>query len=228
MILHNKKHPDMKTEVLGNMALEDFSSQSLKNMELLSWLSSGEIREIARIISRSAHADLKAKSPLAFYDSLLGKVPLLMYKKDIRDAQRFNELSFWFTDFINWELRQRIRTKQRQKIEETVDNLKEDAKAIPETVELRNKILESTQRLDNQIKELNRKVDEDVQALRRLVGTSEDFLDWKAFSTDVKLLKETHITKEIFDTHIERLDEKINKGLDALNTRIEDLKAIKF
>ena len=130
--------------------------------------------------------------------------------------------------FMEPQLNAILREKQRERIEETVDDLKRDAKSIPEGVELRAKIIENTRRLDSQMKQLDKKVKKEIGAIRKLVGTSKDFLDWKAFSTDVEHLKETHIAKDVFDVHIKRLDEKIDKGLEALNTRIEDLKAIKF
>lgn len=94
--------------------------------------------------------------------------------------------------------------------------------------ELRTKILEATERLENQVKQLDKKLKEEVSGMRRLIGTSEKYLDWKAFTTNFEHLKETHIAKDVFDVHMKRLDEKIEKGLEALNTRIEDLKAMKF
>ena len=72
-----------------------------------------------------------------------------------------------------------------------------------------------------------KKFEEDFSALREMVGTDEH-IGWKAFCSDLKHLKATHLEKEVFDAHIKRLDEKIENKIDALNTRIEDLKAIKF
>ena len=59
-------------------------------------------------------------------------------------------------------------------------------------------------------------------------SNGEDFQDLRVYTTDVEYLKKTHVHKEVFLVEIKRLDEKINRGLEALNTRIEDLKAIKF
>ena len=117
--------------------------------------------------------------------------------------------------------------KQRKKIESTVTDIKRFAEDIPETVQLKNKIIESTKRLEGQIKELNKKFEKEVAVLRDLKEVKEQF-SWRASSFDVKRLKETYLDKEVFDAHVKRLDEKIENKTEALSIRIEDLKAIKF
>ncbi len=82
-------------------------------------------------------------------------------------------------------------------------------------------------RLEKQ-EELVTTISEDVDGVRRLVGVSKEFQDWRLLISDVTRLKEEHISKREFDVDIKRLDEKIEKGFDSFNTRIEDLKAIKF
>ena len=59
-------------------------------------------------------------------------------------------------------------------------------------------------------------------------SNGKDLQDFRVFITDIEYLKKSHVHKEVFLVEIKRLDEKINRGLEALNTRIEDLKAIKF
>jgi len=118
--------------------------------------------------------------------------------------------------------------KRKVQIEETVVDLRKNVEAIPEEVDLRNKIIETTEKLENQMKELHERLEAEVGGVRQLIGTSEKFQDFKAFTTDIEHLKTTHVAKEIFHSEIKRVDEKIDKGLEALNTRIEDLKAIKF
>ncbi|HDQ05840.1 MAG TPA: hypothetical protein ENN36_03845 [Candidatus Bathyarchaeota archaeon] len=119
------------------------------------------------------------------------------------------------------------RKRQSKKIESTVEDIKRDAEAIPETVQLRNKLIENTKRLEKQIGEQSKKYEEDFSAIRELLGT-EEHVGWKVMCTDIKHLKDTHLEKEVFDVQIKRLDEKIENKTEALNTRIEDIKAIKF
>jgi len=98
-------------------------------------------------------------------------------------------------------------------------------------------IVESTKTLEDSLDKL-RKIDEHEQKLmtledeiigvRKLVGTTKEFQEFRAFTTELENLKKTHIHREVFLTEVKRLDEKMEKGLEALNTRIEDLKAIKL
>lgn len=68
----------------------------------------------------------------------------------------------------------------------------------------------------------------EIDRIHKTVEASKDFQDLRAFITDVEALKKSHIHKDVFIAETKRLDEKIDRGLEALNTRIEDLKAIKF
>jgi hypothetical protein len=225
VILRSEEYPDMEVIVLKNVAFGTFSSEVLEKVELLKSLDIKEINAITGYIKQAA-SEIWGKT-WCVAARAFKKSYLLLYSKDPRSV-RDREIADFMSDIMMAHVNSALREKQRKKIEQTVGDIKRDAEAIPEAVDLRNKIIENTTRLDNQIKELNKKVEEDVSAIRKLVGTSKDFLDWKVFSTDVEHLKETHIAKDVFDAHMKRLDEKIDKGLDALNTRIDDLKAIKF
>lgn len=121
--------------------------------------------------------------------------------------------------------------------EKVVDNFKKKIKDIKQD-EIRENLASSVEEIDklisSYIDRLEKQeatvttVKEDIDGVKQMVGVSKEFQDWRLLVTDVKKLKDEHISKGEFKAHMIRLDEKIEKGLDALNTRIEDLKAIKF
>ena len=85
-----------------------------------------------------------------------------------------------------------------------------------------------TQRLETQIGELDKRIEQEVTGLKKLVGTSEGLLVLKTVTLDIEYLKETHVIKGVFEAQVRRLDDKIEQGLAAVSTRIEDLKAVRF
>lgn len=227
IILHSKKNPDMKIKVLEEMAFDDFSSEVLKKIRLLEPLGSREIGIIYNVMGYvlKKRPEEVEKSWAPVYKSFV-----LFLKSDPK-ALAPHVISDFMQRIMSFRL-------DSLKIKETVSDIRRDAKEIP-VAELRTKITEATERLENEMKQLDKKLKEEVSGVRRLIGTSETYLDWKAFTTDFEHLKKTHIAKDVFDVNIKRLDEKIekgleslatriDKGLEALNTRIEDLKAIKF
>jgi hypothetical protein len=60
----------------------------------------------------------------------------------------------------------------------------------PETVEPKNKIIETASVLENQIADLNKKVEDEGFTLREMVGTDKDRIGWRVFTKDIKHLKE--------------------------------------
>lgn len=121
---------------------------------------------------------------------------------------------------VKFTIRNIKREKQSKKIENTVDVLKRDVEAIPETFKFKTQILETTSRLGVEIQELHKRVDEEIGAFREIVGKSEKLQDWKMFSGDVDFLKRTHVNKETYNSEIKRLE-------DTINTRIDSIQNIK-
>lgn len=135
------------------------------------------------------------------------------------------------------------RLVQQEKIEKTTTAIKKEALEIPQK-ERRSKILEATKRIDEALIQLKRldtyekkilTIETEIKGVRKMIGTTKEFQDFRVFATDVEELKKSHTHKDIFIAEIKRLDEKIDNTLDilktkidALNIRIEDLKAIKF
>ena len=133
--------------------------------------------------------------------------------------------------------KEQLRNEQVELIKHSTDGLRETIEKIPEK-DIRNELLTNTKKIDMSLLEIKR-LDEEIGKVRHLVGITKEIQDWKLLVTDVNRLKGEHVPKEVFDAKIERLDEKIEKGLEnlnkrvdegikALNTRIEDLKAMKF
>ena len=124
------------------------------------------------------------------------------------------------------DAKRELRIEQVDLIERSTDGLKESIARIPEK-DIREELLSNTKKIDKSLQEIKR-IDEEIDKVRQLVGVSQEYQDWRVLVSDVHRLKGEHVPREVFDTEIKRIDEKINKGLEALNTRIEDLKAIKF
>jgi len=112
--------------------------------------------------------------------------------------------------------------REREKIEETVGDIRRDVEAIPEKVELRNKIIEATGRLEEQIKKLDKKYEEEISGFRKIVGTTKEFQDFRVFTTDVTDLKKSHVPREVFDAKVSELHTRIN-SLSEMKTEYDKL-----
>lgn len=218
-ISNSQENPDMEIIVYENIELADFWRNEQRQEKLNELFGEEGINFIKSYFMPHLGAP---NHYWTFWDS---KTVILNFSFDPRTIK--NGIALLLFGIVKQVVDGIRREKQRKKIKSTVTDLKRFAEGIPETVQLKKKIIESTKRLEGQIKNLNKKFEEEVSVLRDLVG-AEEHLGWRAFSFDIKRLKETHLEKEVFDTHVRRLDEKIENKTEALNTRIEDLKAIKF
>jgi hypothetical protein len=134
-----------------------------------------------------------------------------------------------FAHLLARPLRNEIKDAQVKNIEKTTKELKKSIPKIPQKD--RNEFLEYATKIDTALQEIAKidaKVSEEIGGVRKIIGASKEFQDFRVFTTDVEDLKKTHVPKDVFVSEVKRLDEKIDKGLEGLNTRIEDLKAIKF
>ena len=222
IILHTEDYSDKEVIVYENVKFEDFFRKlSKENHKLHQILGDEAIKYIIdksrKMVGFKGRVDWRPFAE-SFVINEIGV---------IRSGWELAEILHLF---IERRLDIEKRERQRKKIEETVKDIKEDASAIEET-ELRARIIEKTEGLEGQVKQLgeqHRKLREEVVGVRKLIGTTKEFQEFRAFTTELEELKRTHIHREVFLTETKRLDEKIEKGLEALNTRIEDLKAIKF
>jgi len=220
LVVHNSKKQDMDTIILENLNPKNLTFQDLKK-RLLDLLSSQEIQDIHKIIGsiepRAGTRWISSWMPL--YNSAL-----VMSRDDPRTENSPNALSMNLTEAMNFYAARYLEDKQRAKIEETVSSLRKDAEAIPKDFDFRDKIIETTARLEAQVEQLNKKVDEEIGGVRRLVGTTKDFQDFRVFTTDVTDLKKSHVPREVFDSEIKRLEQKI----DSMKEIIASMKEIKF
>jgi len=235
IIAHNQEHPDMEVLVFENAVFENWEDKVFVGKRLLGLLGikKTEINQIVEQMKRKKHYRQWKYGPKEdefqlIYTPLGKRWLLLLSSYDPRYSGTKFHFATTFLLFSHSKLHSILREQQRREIKKTVSELREDAEAIPKEIELRSKIIESTQRLDSQMKQLDEKVEKEISAVRKLIGLSESIQDWKLLISDVNRLKGEHVPREIFDTEVRRINEKINKGLEALNTRIEDLKAIKF
>jgi hypothetical protein len=220
LVMHAQEFMDMDIFVYENMPVEELCKKVIEHRgRWLDFLPEKDINSIFGFLGRGSQS----------YSNHLVSVWTSECSFSIHSDFDFRSDRDYLFDLSRRTISQESElTKRKAQIEKTVIDLKKDAEAIPEEIDLRSKIIKGTTELEDQIKELQKRLDTEVGGVRQLIGTSERFLDWKAFTTDVEHLKTTHIAKETFHSEIKRIDEKIDKSFEALNTRIEDLKAIKF
>lgn len=201
VILHNNKYPDIETTVLEDLATATFSLKTLTEIGVMKSLGRTEVERVFMLI--------RDIIPTEFPNSSWAWVPvgeevLCVFKEDPRFL--LGPLS----GLVLWVIRARAGTKgEREKIGKTVDTIRKDAEEIDGT-ELRTKIIESTKKLEDEIEQLNKKFDEEIGGVRKMIGTTKDYQDFRVFATDVDDLKKSHVRRDVFESEIKRLDERIN------------------
>jgi hypothetical protein len=201
VILHNNKYPDMETIILEDLPIVAFSLKTLNEIGVMKSLGRGEVEKI--------FAQIREFIPAGFPISSWGWIPfretvLCVFKEDPRFL--LGPLS----SLVLWVIQARAGTKgEREKIGKTVDKIRKDAEEIGAT-ELKTRIIESTKKLENEIEQLNKKFDEEIGGVRKMIGTTKDYQDFRVFATDVDDLKKSHVHRDVFDSEIKRLDERIN------------------
>lgn len=122
-------------------------------------------------------------------------------------------------------LRGRLRQTKIRSIEEEIKEIKAESKKILDE-SLRLKMLNHAGKISGSILDVKRleqheyklkSIEQEIGGVRKMIGTTKEYQDFRAFTSDITELKKTHVHKEVFESEIKRLDQ-----------RIEDLKAIKF
>ena len=122
-------------------------------------------------------------------------------------------------------LRMRAREAKIRSIEEEIEEIATGIKKIQDE-SLRAKMLEHTNKISDSILDVKKleqhelrlkSIEQEIGGVREMIGTTKEYQDFRAFTSDITELKKTHVHKEVFESEIKRLDQ-----------RIEDLKAIKF
>ena len=215
VIIHDKAFPDMMFKIHKNVKSLDVSEFAKRYKSDFSFFLEEKYTELLQISGDSLHILSKDKLHIAIGRHSEEEVAELF----LASAKKL------------------LRTEQVDVIERSANGLRKSIAKIPEK-DIRDELLATTRKIDASLQEVKR-LDEEIGKVRQLVGVTKEIQDWKLLVTDVDKLKGEHVAREVFETHIKRLDEKIDKGLEslviridkgleALNTRIEDLKAIKF
>lgn len=199
LVIHDKRFPDMMFKI----------HEDVKNVE------AGEfVRKYKKEFSFPLEdIDLS-------YDSLL-----VLTKDSLRSFPRLRS-SLEIAKSCLRDLFLSFRDEQVNVIERTTARLKKSIAKIPEK-DTKKELLANTKKIDRSLNEI-RRLDEEIRKVRQLVGVTKEIQDWKLLISDVNRLKTEHVPREVFGTEVRRIDDRIDRGLEALNTRIEDLKAIKF
>jgi len=122
-------------------------------------------------------------------------------------------------------LRGRLRKTKIRSTEEEIKEIEAESKKILDK-SLRLKMLSHTGKISDSILDVKRleqhehrlkSIEQEIGGVRKMIGTTKEYQDFRVFATDLEELKKTHVHKEVFESEIRRLDQ-----------RIEDLKAIKF
>jgi uncharacterized membrane protein (DUF106 family) len=211
--LHEKDFPDMQIAILDKVSFDKVSSKQLNEVEALKMLKNEEFHQIMLHIKKNKEGLRKGKAAIAIDD--LDKGFVALYNVD----PRFNNEAMSFADIANammsLSVENTLRHTALKNIKETVGDLKKDAQAI-QADELKTKMIEKIEKLETQMRSSEDKTEEQINRIRQLIGTSEKYLEWRAFTADFEHIKTTHIAREVFDS-------KINE----LSTRIDSLSEIK-
>lgn len=134
--------------------------------------------------------------------------------------------------------RERLELQRKKEIEKAAKTLK---RFVPQVAEkrIRSKLLETTGKIDSALAQMKRideherkigMIEEEIGGVRRLIGVSKEFQDWRTLTSTVEDLKMNQISREIFNSEIKRLDQRINDlktiKLWSIRTIIEILLAI--
>lgn len=204
LISHDKKLPDMTFEIHENAKSTD-ESKFLKKYEY-------------KLIEQFG------LSAFFGWGHALNEPWIIVMEDSVSVEQEMS--SQGLADYIFKSVREELKNAQVDVIERSTSGLKESIAKIPKK-ETREELLVTTSKIDGALQEIKR-LDKEIGKVRQLMGVSQEYQDWKLLVSDVYRLKGEHVPREIFNTHIKRLDEKIDTGIKALDERIEDLKAIKF
>jgi len=121
---------------------------------------------------------------------------------------------------------------QREQIGESTSKLKKDATLIP-APNIRTRVLDAADKIDNALRQMEHLkkydkrlgfIEQEIGGVRKLIGVTKEYQDFIVLTSTVDEIKKNYVNRPLFDETIKRVDERIN----GVNTRIEDIKTIKF
>jgi hypothetical protein len=204
-----KHRPDFEIVIIQDVNIFDFTKKLSQEPKLSKLLNAVQIEALTRKVTRLVRMpEEKWLGSRTDYDNY----EIAQFAVDPRDSEY--GLSNMLSRSLEVAKATVNRRKEETKLAAIVKDLERDTEAIPETVELRNKLIENVSRLDKQMKEMTAKTEENIDALRKTVGAATDFQDWKVLVTDVERLSKEHVPKEVFESKVNELMGRI----DALSS----------
>lgn len=135
-------------------------------------------------------------------------------------------------DSINFSFGDYYMEAQKEQIGESTSKLKKDATLIP-APNIRTRVLEAADKIDNALRQMDHLkkydkrlgfIEREIGGVRKLIGVTKEYQDFIVLTSAVDEIRKNYVNRSLFDEAIKRIDERIN----GVNTRIEDIKAIKF
>lgn len=106
---------------------------------------------------------------------------------------------------------------------ETIESKTEEIKSEAEKVldeNLRERLLKAAEEIEYSLNEMKRldeherkisAIEGEIDGVRKLIGKTKEYQDWKALVSEVAEFKKTpHVAKELFESEIKRLDQRID------------------
>ena len=187
IVLHSEEFPDMEIEVAEHMTYKDLSSAALKRAKLLKSTSSKGIHRIMIFIKNLTDFMRKSTVNKGGWD-YFENFSVAVERTDYRTSDGPNQFSDWQFRYLDIMTDRISRKEQIEKIEDTVEDLSRDVKAIPEEIELRNRIMETAQRLREEItplKKQQKELRDDIIGIKKIVG-SQTYGEWKVLLSEIE------------------------------------------
>ena len=226
LVSFDPKRPDKEFVIHDEIGIdaETYVSRRAQSDNIFRKHKKGFSSTLTRKVLGTQWENLTKRMSVYYFDNLRKQHPdpkIFAYK-------RFMEVHFFTRENVS----RMARLGQYAQLSREVDKLKTQLKQISDE-NLRSSALSTTEGISSRITEVKKidehekrieKIEQDIGGVRKIIGVTKEFQDWRILVSDVNRLKGEHVPKEVFESEIKRLEDKI-KGT---NTRIEDLKAIKF
>lgn len=115
-------------------------------------------------------------------------------------------------------LERRKRITEYGTIEQQIHAIRNDIKRIEDS-SLKASMLESAKKIDEAISSIRTlevheqrlsQMEQEIGGVRKMIGTTKEYQDFRVLATDVDDLKKSHVGKDIFESEIKRLDQRID------------------
>ncbi|HUW48420.1 MAG TPA: hypothetical protein VMW36_06735 [Patescibacteria group bacterium] len=134
------------------------------------------------------------------------------------DPAKYGEEVF---SHVEEEAHQRLERQKRiaeyGTIEEQIRAIRQDVKRLDNSG-LKTRVLESAKKIDEAISTVKTiemheqrliQMEQEIGGVRKMIGTTKEFQDFRVLATDVDDLKKSHVHKDLFESEIRRLDQRI-------------------